>query len=113
MRASRADFGSTLTTHSSTGTPIGNTSAHLRVLRQARLVETRRDGTYVYYRLADEDVFGLLKTLEALAHRRLADVQQIVQLYLDGQDDLEPVSFKELRRLLREGEVTVVDVRPA
>ena len=40
-------------------TPIKNTSAHLRVLRQARLVETRRDGTYIYYRLADEDVFRL------------------------------------------------------
>ena len=37
-------------------TPVKNTSAHLRVLREARLVETRREGTYVYYRLADRDV---------------------------------------------------------
>lgn len=37
-----------------TDTPLKNTSAHLRALRQARLVETRRDGTYVYYRLADD-----------------------------------------------------------
>jgi len=94
-------------------TPVKNTSAHLRVLRQARLVETRRDGTYVYYRLADEAVFGLLATLEALAHRRLADVQQVVQSYLDGHDALEPVTLKELRRLMREEDITVVDVRPA
>jgi len=94
-------------------TPVKNTSAHLRVLRQARLVETRRDGTYVYYRLADDDVFGLLRTLESLAHSRLADVQQVVRSYLDGLDGLEPVTFKELRRLLREEDVTVVDVRPA
>jgi len=94
-------------------TPVKNTSAHLRVLRQARLVETRRDGTYVYYRLADDDVFGLLRTLESLAHSRLADVQQVVLSYLDGLDGLEPVTFKELRRLLREEDVTVVDVRPA
>jgi len=94
-------------------TPIKNTSAHLRVLRQARLVETRRDGTYVYYRLADDDVFRLLRTLEALGHSRLADVQQVVQGYLDGHDELEPVTFKELRRLMREDDVTVVDVRPA
>jgi rhodanese-related sulfurtransferase len=76
-------------------------------------VETRRDGTYVYYRLAEDDVFRLLRTLETLAHRRLADAQQVVQSYLDGHDDLEPVTFKELRRLMREGDITVVDVRPA
>lgn len=94
-------------------TPIKNTSAHLRVLRQARLVDTRRDGTYVYYRLADDDVFRLLKSLEALGHSRLADVQQVVRLYLDGRDALEPVTFTELRQLMRDGDVTVVDVRPA
>src|SRR6185369_13863649 len=94
-------------------TPIKNTSAHLRVLRQARLVETRREGTYVYYRLADGDVFRLLRSLEELGHSRLADVQQVVQSYLDGHDQLEPVTLKELRRLMREDHVTVVDVRPA
>ena len=93
-------------------TPIKNTSAHLRVLRQARLVETRRDGTYVFYRLADDDVFRLLRSIEALGHARLADVQQVVSLYLDGHDQLEPVTFKELRRLMRDDDVTVVDVRP-
>jgi ArsR family transcriptional regulator len=58
-------------------------------------------------------VFRLLRTLEALGHSRLADVQQVVQGYLDGHDELEPVTFKELRRLMREDDVTVVDVRPA
>jgi rhodanese-related sulfurtransferase len=94
-------------------TPIKNTSAHLRALRQARLVEWRREGTYVFYRLADDDVFRLLRSFEALGHARLADVQQVVTLYLDGQDQLEPVTFKELRRLMRDDDVTVVDVRPA
>ena len=94
-------------------TPIKNTSAHLRVLRQALLVETRRDGTYVHYRLADDEVFSLLRSLEALGHRRLADVEQVVHKYLDGNDELEPVSLKELRQLLRDGAVTIVDVRPA
>jgi rhodanese-related sulfurtransferase/DNA-binding transcriptional ArsR family regulator len=93
--------------------PIKNTSAHLRVLRQARLVETRRDGTYVYYRLADDDVSRLLRSLEALGHSRLAEVQQVVQSYLDGRDELEPVTLKELKRLMRDEDVTVVDVRPA
>jgi rhodanese-related sulfurtransferase len=93
--------------------PIKNTSAHLRVLRQARLVETRREGTYVYYSLADDEVFTLLRALQALGHGRLADVQQVVQHYMDRHDQFEPVTLKELRRLLREDDVTVVDVRPA
>src|SRR5687768_5564988 len=60
-----------------TATPLKNTSAHLRVLRQARLVETRRAGTHVHYRLADDRVFELLRTLKSLAHRRLAEVEQV------------------------------------
>ena len=96
-----------------TATPVKNTSAHLRVLRQARLVETRRDGTYMYYRLAGDDVSSALRALEALGHRRLTDVQLVVQLYLSGRDRFEPVTIKELRRLSRDGEVTVLDVRPS
>ena len=96
-----------------TATAIKNTSAHLRVLRHARLVETRRDGTYMHYRLADDDVSMVLRTFQSLGHRRLADVQHVVHLYLDGRDKLEAVTLKELRRLIRGGEVTVVDVRPA
>lgn len=93
-------------------TPVKNTSAHLRVLRQARLVDTRRDGTYVYYRLASEDVFRFLRDLQALARSRLAEVERVASLYIDGRDELEPVSLKELRRRMREGDVTVIDVRP-
>jgi rhodanese-related sulfurtransferase len=94
-------------------TPIKNTSAHLRVLRQARLVETRREGTHVYYRLADDEVFTLLRALQALGYGRLADVQQVVEHYMDRHDQFEPVTLKELRRLIRDDDVTVVDVRPA
>jgi rhodanese-related sulfurtransferase len=93
-------------------TPLKNTSAHLRVLRQARLVETRREGTYVHYRLADEDVFRFLRALQALGRGRLAEVEQVASLYLEGRDELEPVTLDELRRRVRQGDVTVVDVRP-
>jgi rhodanese-related sulfurtransferase len=95
-----------------TATPVKNTSAHLRVLRQARLVETRRDGSYVHYRLADDDVLRFLRSLQSLGRSRLAEVEQVAALYIDHRDELEPVDLAELRRLAREGAVTVVDVRP-
>jgi rhodanese-related sulfurtransferase len=92
--------------------PVKNTSAHLRVLRQARLVESRREGTYVRYRLADESVVSLLRALQSLGQKRLAEVEQVTQLYLTSRDALEPVTLRELRRLMRDGDVTVIDVRP-
>ena len=94
-------------------TPIKNTSAHLRVLRQANLVERRGQGTYVFYRLADDDVLRVLRAIEALGHRRFADVQQMVQLYMNQRDQLDPVTSKELHKLMKDGSVVVVDVRPA
>lgn len=93
-------------------TPVKNTSAHLRVLRQARIVETRRDGSYVHYRLADDDVLRFLRTLQALGRSHLAEVAQVAALYIDHRDQLEPVGLAELRRLARDGAVTIVDVRP-
>jgi rhodanese-related sulfurtransferase/DNA-binding transcriptional ArsR family regulator len=95
-----------------TDTPLKNTSAHLRALRQARLVETRREGTYIYYRLADESVVRFLQSLQALGRSRLAEVEQITNLYVQSRDQLQPIPLKELRRLVRSGEVTVIDVRP-
>jgi len=93
-------------------TPVKNTSAHLRVLRESRLVETRREGTYIYYRPADDDVFRALQALQRLGDSRLADVQQVVRTYLDGNDAFEPVTFKELRQRMRNGDITILDVRP-
>ena len=94
-------------------TPVKNTSAHLRVLRQARLVETRRDGQRVWYRLADEDVAGFLMALETLGRQRYAEVREVVDSYLESRDALEPIPSEELKRRPGAGDVTLIDVRPA
>lgn len=91
---------------------VKNASAHLRVLRQARLVETRRERTWVHYRLAGDDVVDLLRALQSVARGRLAEVEQVTDLYLTQRDQLQPVGRDELRRLVREGEVTLLDARP-
>jgi len=95
-----------------TATPIKNTSAHLRALRQARLVETRRDGTHIWYRLADEGVAAFLLALEALGRRRYAEVREVAASYLEHRDTLEPIAAEELLRRLDAGDVTLIDVRP-
>jgi rhodanese-related sulfurtransferase len=91
---------------------VTNTSAHLQVLRAARLVETRREGVKVYYRLADEEVCRFFFALRDLARARLAEVEQVVRDYLEARDELEPVSRQALLERLGRGDVTVLDVRP-
>jgi rhodanese-related sulfurtransferase len=94
-------------------TPLKNTSAHLRVLRQARLVETRRDGQHVWYRLADDSVAAFLSALQSLGRQRYAEVREVADAYLERRDQLEPIAPEELRRRLHEGDVTLIDVRPS
>jgi ArsR family transcriptional regulator len=91
---------------------VANTSQHLQHLRRAGLVTTRRDGKFVCYRLADETVLDLLAALGRIAERNVAEVQQVMRRYFHERDSLEPVSRQELRKRLRTGTVTVLDVRP-
>ena len=96
------------------GLTVTNTSAHLQVLRGSGLVATRRDGTRVWYRLADDDVAGFVIALRTLAERHLAEVERAARDYLGGAgpEPAEAVSREELRRRLEAGDVVVVDVRP-
>jgi rhodanese-related sulfurtransferase/DNA-binding transcriptional ArsR family regulator len=91
---------------------IGLTSAHLQSLRRAGLVETRRHGTRILYRLAGGDVYRLLASVRSVAHARLVDVQVIVDTHMRQADGLEPISRHDLLARVRDGTVTVVDVRP-
>lgn len=95
------------------GQTMGNISAHLQVLREARLVEGRKEGLYVYYRLADDVVLGLITGLRRVAEKQLAEVDRLVESYFGDRKDLDAVGFDELRSRLRSGSVVLVDVRPA
>ncbi len=95
-----------------TGASVANTSQHLQKLRQAGLVAGRKEGPYVFYRLAGDEVVALLAALGTVGEAYLAEVERIVRLYLVQKDDLEPVPAKELLERARKGLVTVLDVRP-
>lgn len=94
------------------GLTVKNTSAHLRTLRAASLVATRRDGTFIHYRLADRRVHDLLRCLQDIAHRQLAEVRELVDGFFTDPEGLEAISPEELAERLALGDVTVVDVRP-
>ena len=91
---------------------VTNTSQHLHVLRAARLVEARKEGTKVIYRVADDEVCRFFFALRELAGSRLAEVEQIVRRYMEGGGDLEPVTRAELLARAKRDDVVVLDVRP-
>jgi len=94
------------------GLTVANTSQHLQVLRAARLVETEKEGQYVIYRLADQNVCEFFRAMRVLAESRLAEVEQIKRRFLEGREGMEPVDRKALLERVRKGAVTVLDVRP-
>jgi rhodanese-related sulfurtransferase/DNA-binding transcriptional ArsR family regulator len=94
------------------GLSIANASQHLRLMRQAGLLASRRDGKRILYRLSDPAVLDLAAALRRVGERNLAQVREVVGGYFHERDALEPVSRKELARRLKDGLVTVLDVRP-
>lgn len=95
------------------GLSIANASQHLQQLKRAGLVASRRDGKFILYRLADENVLALMRALFEVGERNLAEVDRILRSYFSGRDSLEPVTREELLDRSRDGLVTVLDVRPA
>ena len=92
---------------------FANTSRHLQILRRARLVDTERRGKHVLYRLAgDAEVVELMRTLGRVGERNLAEVNRVRTDYFHARDALEAVSRIDLISRLRDGLVTVLDVRP-
>lgn len=96
-----------------TGLSVANTSRHLQLLRQAGLVAARKQGLYVHYRLSDDKVVKLTTALREFAEAHRAELARLLHRYLDDRDGLEPIRRPELLARVREGLVTVVDVRPA
>lgn len=95
------------------GVSMANASQHLQSLRDAGLVESRKQGLYVHYRLADESVITLSKVLRTVAERRLAELERLVREHFGDRSDPEPVRMDELLKRARSGRVVILDTRPA
>ena len=95
-----------------TGASVANTSQHLQKLKAAGLILGRKEGQYVLYRVAGDEVVGLLAALGKAGEAYLAEVERTLRLYFTAKDDLEPVPARELLDRAKRGLVTVLDVRP-
>lgn len=91
---------------------VANTSHHLQQLRQMGLVESHKEGQYVFYRISGDDVVGLVVHLRTVAENHLSKINQLVDDYLSVKDNLEAIATNELFDRVKQGLVTVLDVRP-
>jgi rhodanese-related sulfurtransferase len=95
------------------GLKLSTASAHLQLMRQARLVEARREGTRIYYRAAGNEVCRFVSALADLGRARLAEIDQILRAIEACGEGAERLTRGELLERARSGEVVVLDVRPA
>src|ERR1700751_5576416 len=95
------------------GLTFANASRHLRILRRASLVDTRRAGKRVIYGLAGEvEMIGLMRALAIVGERNAAEVERVLASYFRARDAMEPISQSELMARLKDDLVIVLDVRP-
>jgi ArsR family transcriptional regulator len=91
---------------------VANASQHLGMMRRAGLLVSRRDGKRIVYRLSDSSAIFAAAALQKVAERNRAEVREVIRGYFRERDALEPVTRAELRRRVKDGIVTVLDVRP-
>ncbi|MBI4263844.1 MAG: metalloregulator ArsR/SmtB family transcription factor [Acidobacteria bacterium] len=94
------------------GLSLANTSQHLQALRQAALVESRKQGLYVYYRLVEPAVFDVCRAVRTLAEHRLAELDRLVREHFGERASIEPVRMEQLLERARAAEVVILDTRP-
>lgn len=91
---------------------VANTSHHLRSLATAGLLQSRRDGQRIIYRLTSDRVAELWAALRDVAATHVADIDVLVDAYLGARDQVEEVTLAELAERLDRGRAVVIDVRP-
>ncbi len=96
-----------------TGQSLANTSHHLKVLREARLVEGTKRGVSVTCSLAGDDVADFWRAMRDLGETHLAEVEVATRQFLEDRGQMERLEADLLVERVREGLVTVLDVRPA
>jgi rhodanese-related sulfurtransferase/predicted transcriptional regulator len=91
---------------------IANASQHLQVLKAANLVEIRREGNFIYYRLAHEEIYKSWQTMRQLGLERIAEMEKIIKEFREKRNVLEVVRMDELLTRMKSTNIILLDVRP-
>lgn len=92
---------------------FANVSQHLQVLRQAHMVEVRRDGLFAYYRACDNGIFAAWSALRSFGEANVTEVQRVLGDFLKPRVGTEAITAAELQRRMNDRSAIVIDVRPS
>jgi len=95
-----------------TSMSIANTSQHLQVLKGANLVEIRRDGNFIHYKLAHEEIFRSWQMLRELGLSHMAEMEKLVRDFREKRNSFEVLGMDELITRMKSKNVVVLDIRP-
>lgn len=95
-----------------TGMSVANASQHLQLLKQANLVEVRRAGNFIRYRLANEKVYKSWKDLRAIGTENLAEIGKLIRDYRAQKNSLDAATLQDLLTRMQSGNTILLDVRP-
>jgi rhodanese-related sulfurtransferase len=96
-----------------TNMSIANASQHLQVLKAANLVEIRREGNFIHYRLAHEEIYKSWQALRELGLERIAEIEKLIRDFREKRNTLESLKMDEFLTRMKSKNVVVLDVRPA
>ena len=91
---------------------IKNASAQLKELKTAELIDSRKDGKFVFYYVNDPEVIDLWKSIRSFGEKRFSEVQKIAEFVFKSPHSLEEMDRKELLKKAKEGRIILLDVRP-
>jgi rhodanese-related sulfurtransferase len=97
----------------STNLSVANASQHLQVLKSSQLVDITRQGNFIYYRLANENVFKAWRALRELGIERITSIEKLIKDFRTERQSLESITIGQLLEKIKQQNVTVIDVRPA
>jgi rhodanese-related sulfurtransferase len=95
-----------------TGMSVANASQHLQILKQSKLVDIKRNGNYILYRLANDNVYKSWKDLRDIGTASLAEVEKLVKDFRGKKNSFEPVRLQDLLLRMQQSNVILLDVRP-
>lgn len=91
---------------------VANASQHLQVLKGANLVDVRREGNFIYYRLGHEEIYKSWQTMRQLGLERIAEMEKIIKEFREKRNVLEEVRIDELLTRMKSRNIILLDVRP-
>lgn len=95
-----------------TGMTVANTSRHLQVLKEGRLVMATKQGNYVFYKLASKKVADLVNLLREVGEEQISEVRKIQEEFNHSEDNIYTLSLEEAYEKLQTQEITLIDIRP-